>query len=660
MINKPTHEDLERRISQLENELEILKVSENKTVISIAKHNKILTNIGDVVVIIDKDGINRYKSPNIEKYFGWTPYDVVGKATWELIHPDDLINAKLFINNLILEENSSGTFECKYKCKDGNYKWIMFTGRNLLHDPDINGILGNYHDITDRKLAEKELIETKEKSEYSEARYRGLITNLETGVVVHANDTSIILCNSRSMDLLGLSEEQMKGKTAVDKCWKFVYEDNTPIPVNDYPVMRILNSKKAMRNQILGVCRKKNDVVWLLVNGFPITKDSTEISEIIISFIDVTEHRNSIQLNRKLQKAVESSKVCVIITDYDGNIEYANPYFTELTGYTQLDYLGKSPNLLKTELHPNNYYKNLWFTLKNGKTWEGEFCNRKKNGEVYWEKAIISPINDANNKITHFVAIKTDITSAKIMNDALIEAKVKAEESDLLKSVFLENISHEIRTPMNAILGFSKLLLKLNLKEEKRNILTDKLHEATYKLLSVVENVVTLSHIRTKQLNINKVDFQPTILLTKLQKDFNSKKHIIEKSHLDLILNMPVNECVIINNDYTKINQILTILLDNSFKFTEKGSIEFGYIIKNNQIDFFVKDTGIGIPVNKQKIVLESFTQADKNIRQLYGGMGIGLTIAQGLVSKLNGTLRIDSIESVGTTVSFCIPAITS
>ncbi len=119
-----------------------------------ALHRKMLANIGDVIVIIDRDGINRYKSPNIEKWFGWKPEEVVGALTWENVHPDDLAPAQLFFAGILQKPGEKDTLECRYRCKDGTYKWIEFTGTNLLDDPDIQGVLGNYKDISERKNAE--------------------------------------------------------------------------------------------------------------------------------------------------------------------------------------------------------------------------------------------------------------------------------------------------------------------------------------------------------------------------------------------------------------------------------------------------------------------------------------------------------------------------
>jgi len=237
-----------------------------------------------------------------------------------------------------------------------------------------------------------------------------------------------------------------------------------------------------------------------------------------------------------------------------------------------------------------------------------------------------------------------------------IKAKDKAEESDQLKTAFLENISHEVRTPMNAIIGFSALLLQPEIEDEEKKQCTDYLNKSTNQLLSIVDNTITLAQLVTKQIRVNTMSFCPEDLLSNLLNEYNTKKQIAEKSHLELILNITEKSLCKITNDYTHINQILNILLDNALKFTDSGTIEFGYYLKENRIIFYVKDTGIGIPENKQQIIFKSFTQADKNIRQSFGGLGVGLSIALGLVKILDGEIVINSMENIGTEIKISLP----
>jgi len=179
------------------------KNAENTIEKSELKHNKMLANIGDVIVIIDEKGVNKYKSTNIEKLFGWKLEDVVGASTWDNIHPDDIEPTQIFFNTLLEKPGAAGKTECRYRCKDGEYRWIEFTGVNLFHDPDILGILGNYHDITERKLTEQSLRD-------SETRFKALHNASFGGIVIH--DKGVILeCNAGLSEMTGYSESELIG-----------------------------------------------------------------------------------------------------------------------------------------------------------------------------------------------------------------------------------------------------------------------------------------------------------------------------------------------------------------------------------------------------------------------------------------------------------------
>jgi len=181
----------------------------------IAIHTKMIANIGDIIVIIDKDGINKYKSPNVEKHFGWKPTAVLGQHTLLNIHPDDKNSAHNFLNSLVKVPNSIGTHECRYRCKDNTYKWIQITISNFLHDPEINGLLGNYHDITDRKEAEEAMKE-------SDWKFRALFEKGPIGVAYHVmvNDA-----NDSPIDYFFLdANETYCELTGVDPRGKFVTE----------------------------------------------------------------------------------------------------------------------------------------------------------------------------------------------------------------------------------------------------------------------------------------------------------------------------------------------------------------------------------------------------------------------------------------------------
>jgi PAS domain S-box-containing protein len=220
------------------------------------KYRTMVAGISDVIGIMNQNGIITYKSPNIEKFFGWFPEDLIGTDYWLTVHPDDLGWLKKEYDNLLLKNGSSINVKYRYKCKDSSFKVIELTATNLVQNSAVKGIMMNYRNISDRIVTEEKLVK-------SEMRYRQLVTNLDAGVVVHASDTSIIQVNHKASELLGLSEEQLYGKVAIDPDWRFVHEDLVPFRLEEYPVNDILSSKNAIKGRILGVCQP--DIRFLMI-----------------------------------------------------------------------------------------------------------------------------------------------------------------------------------------------------------------------------------------------------------------------------------------------------------------------------------------------------------------------------------------------------------
>jgi PAS domain S-box-containing protein len=292
----------------------------------------------------------------------------------------------------------------------------------------------------------------------------------------------------------------------------------------------------------------------------------------------------------------------------------------------------------------------------------------KKNSEIIWILVRGRVLErNSNSEIIRMAGTHTNITEWKKVEQELKLAKEKAEENENLKTAFLQNISHEIRTPMNAIQGFSKLLNKQGISEEKRNGFISIIQNSSTQLLLVVSNVLTISSLETRQekTDLTKVCINQMLvdLLTIYKSQTNNQNVLIFAKNS---LSDPESE---IYTDSTKLNQILTNLLNNALKFTRQGFVEFGYILVEThdpleihdraslqEIQFYVKDTGIGIDPKYHQIIFERFNQANSVINQNYGGTGLGLSISKGFVELLGGKIWLESELEKGTCFYFTIP----
>src|SRR6056297_1671276 len=267
-----------------------------------------------------------------------------------------------------------------------------------------------------------------------------------------------------------------------------------------------------------------------------------------------------------------------------------------------------------------------------------------------------TPITFKKDQLGVYV-IYRDITQQKETERILHEAKTRAEESDRLKSAFLTNMSHEVRTPMNAITGFSNLILNRDLSEKNKIEYLNIINQSSNSLLEIIDNIIDVSKIEAENLVINKVKCNINTILNELYIDVNQQKKELGLKNVKIKLTKGIqtNSLEVIT-DPKRFKQIFSNLLDNALKFTEKGFVEFGYTIEDNNLLCFVKDTGIGFAKDQSKFIFEPFRQADDSSTRKYGGTGLGLTLAKKLVELLGGEINVDVERNKGANFYFNIP----
>jgi polar amino acid transport system substrate-binding protein len=406
------------------------------------------------------------------------------------------------------------------------------------------------------------------------------------------------------------------------------------------------------------VCRlrcKSGECRWYRTMGQALWDDSGLAYRMAGSIVDITEGIIAQDQARKLSRATENSPASVVITAKDGTIEYVNPTFCKVTGYSKEEAIGNNPKVLKSGNLPESFYKDMWGTILSGKTWRGDFINRKKNGEEFWESASISPIKNDKGEITHFVAVKQDITERKHMEKELLQAKQAADDANQAKGDFLANMSHEIRTPMNAVIGMAHLALKTDLSPKQRDYLK-KIQSSANSLLGIINDILDFSKIEAGKMDIETVDFNLEDVMDNLANLITVKAQ--EKEDLEVLFNTNQEVPRFLVGDALRLGQVLINLSNNAVKFTNSGEIVVSTeLLKRNEdqvtLKFSVRDTGIGLTQEQAGKLFQSFSQADTSTTRKYGGTGLGLAISKKLVSMMGGEIWVESDYGQGTIFSF-------
>ncbi|PKQ68722.1 ABC transporter substrate-binding protein [Labilibaculum manganireducens] len=476
----------------------------------------------------------------------------------------------------------------------------------------------------------------------SEKRFREMIENLPSGAILVEEDESLF-SNKKAFEITGYTNSELQD---INSWFSTLYPKSREENIQLYLENKINNFKSA---SISSITCKNGDRRHIEFHAYKF--DNKEIWLIN----DITERLKTendlISSENKLRTYIEESPNGLVIFNSNTKVKFANQAFTDLMEISEskLDDICITDFFAPTHLQQN---KKLFNQLLNkGKT-QGEIFIQTTSGKnipVY-----ISAVQLINQE---FLAFIVDISAIKEAENKLSLALKHAEESDRLKSAFLANMSHEIRTPMNGILGFSQLLLKEDLSQEKKERYIDILTQNGKQLLVIIDNIIDISYLEVNQLKINSSVFQVQQLFDNLQLFFSVDKNRYKKDHLEIRFNNTISvEHDQISSDYEKINQILINLINNALKFTEKGTIAISSRIEKSLLYITVEDSGIGIPKEKQDIIFERFGQVENAYTRQFGGAGLGLPISKGLIELLGGEIFFESNVGIGSKFEFYIP----
>ncbi len=535
--------------------------------------------------------------------------------------------------------------------KAGAYDYIMKDNLQRLL-PVVERELKEFNIRKERKQLEK-------KQKAAEERYRLIAENTADTITVLDLNFKILYVSPSVLKLRGYTVEETISGTidhfltpkSLEKAKKTLAEQLDKENYGNYDPNRYILLE-------LEEIHKNGTIIQVELSVSFIRDEDQNPIRILVVSRDITKRKQAEEKLKVLSHAVEQNPVMILITDTKGNIEYVNPKFEEVTGYSLEETMGKNPSILNSGKNSDNIYKDMWNTIKSHKVWHGELINKRKNNELYWANITISPITDNMEKVTHFVSIQEDITEKKKIEKELICAKERAEESDRLKTAFLQNMSHEIRTPMNAIIGFSDLFVSVIDNKEELQKYIKIMQKNCYDLLDIINDILEMAKIDSRQLPVVFQECDLQKLFYELELFFNSYKTRIDKPQIEFSLNkLDGKTDLTIKTDLAKLKQILINLISNAFKFTDEGKISGGYKYdENKNIVFFISDTGIGIPPDKKEVIFQRFIKLNQNKTKFQEGTGLGLSIVKELIDLLGGKIWLESEPFKGSTFYFIIP----
>jgi len=526
----------------------------------------------------------------------------------------------------------------------------VYSKAELVIEPDGEQVkvIGVIQDITERKKSEESL-------KQSELRFKQISEH--SGEWIWEVDPSGLYTFSSPVvkETLGYEPEEIVNK-------KYFYDFFKPDIREELKkaALNVFSRKEAFENFTNSNLHKDGSEVILSTSGIPMVDDKGNLTGYRGVDTDITTRIKAEeavdQERRMLRTLIDNLPDPIYVQDVECRKVIANKADVENIGcFTEAEVLGKTDlELFPGKIGERGYAddKKIITTGKPVFDLEEEFISKK--GVRRWLLTTKIPLRDKDDNVTGLVGIGHDITERKQIIEELITAKEEAEESDRLKTAFLHNISHEIRTPMNAIVGFSALLGEPDVDDLIRKSYIDVIMQSSNHLLSIITDIVDISNIEANLIKTVKNEINLNSLIESLCQQFfpkASEKKIV----LDCETSLSDSDALVLA-DRTKLTQILSNLISNALKFTDKGSVKVLCRLQDNFLEFSVADTGIGIDQQYHERVFGRFYQVQSTMERLYEGTGLGLAISKAYVEHLGGKIWLTSESGKGTTFSFTIP----
>jgi PAS domain S-box-containing protein len=629
----------------------------------------LMNNVPIQIYFKDTEGRFLRVNQNVATRFHLTTQEVIGKTDFDFFAHEHAMMAYNIEQTIISSGNPALGIEEQETWPDGRITWVSTSKMPLRRDDgQIIGTFGVSLDITDKKQAEAALLK-------SEERFRLVIDATNDAIWDWNLTTNKLFLSDRYYNMLGFYPNEFEGTYSN---WQSMIHPSD-LKWAEVLIGKYLKEQLPEFNIDFRMQHKDGSWKWIHSRGKIVEKTPEgKPLRILGTNEDITERKKNeeyVKLERAyFEQLFESSPEGIVILDATDKVIRCNKEFTNIFGFTSEEMIGLPINDLIVPFELRQEGLSLTHNVARGRQIMKETQRKRKDGSLVNVSILGKPIHFDGGQIAVY-GIYRDITDKKLVEEQLVQktyeieaqneeyrklneelhlAKEKAEESDKLKSAFLANMSHEIRTPMNGILGFSQLLSKPNISNAEMLQYINIIDSCGNQLLTIINDLIDISKIEANLITISESETNLNQLLHRQYLLFKQKAEAsnLELSYTCYLLEDDSN----VKTDSGRVQQIISNLIGNALKFTQKGKIHFGYRIDGNFIEFFVSDTGIGIPKEKHQVIFERFRQIETHLTAKAGGTGLGLSISWAFVEKMGGKLWLDSEPDTGSTFHFTIP----
>ena len=616
-----------------------------------------LLSIGDAVICTDKRGNITQMNTVSEQLTGWKFLESKGKKLdqiFRIINEETREEVESPYTKVLQSGSIAGLANHTLLIsKDGREIPIADSGAPIKNEKgEITGVVLVFRDQTEEREYQ---IGLQEKNTFIQT----VLDNLPIGITLNKiDDGSAFYMNRRFEEIYGWKASELKD---IPSFFEKVYPDED---YRNKVIQMIMEGIKSgdpqkMHWENIEITRSDGSKGFVNAVNIPLAEQNTMVSTVMDITSRALAENELKESEERFRKAILLAPIPIMVHDEDGNVINLSEGWNHFSGYTieeiptlkawtEKAYGGKAEEV-------KNYVTGMF---NEGKTiLSSEFEITAKSGEKRIWNFYTTPLGKMSSGKRIMLSMAPDITQRKRVQDELVIAKEKAEESERLKTAFLANMSHEIRTPLNGILGFTNLLTTDdNLEKESKIKYASVINKSAEGLLKIINDILDISRLETGKTTIEQKPFDAAITLSAIHSIFEKKRTDAGTNEVELIVQKPGTPLVL-NTDENRLMQIFSNLIDNALRFTSEGSVTFGISqVMEGKAEFFVADTGVGIPKEKHAVIFDRFSQADNSTTRSYGGTGLGLSIVKKLLELMGTEITVESEPGKGSVFRFWLP----